>query len=284
MPQNRNGQNRLSLYYKTSTMKISETLYNINESCGSQLRYNEIQLIAEFAAFFSIEEWVSNQHRWNLQGRGLEQRKITWEDLKLIVEAHKAGALFDKILIRSSSFARVYLAKPLEFQAEIKSLHVSDNYNGDGLRLCLKALKSGLKLQWLHIVMDSNEHLRLFLEDLPTGLKLRKLTIVSFWSDTEVRSIFEKLKPGAALEYLESLDLREYGLNMEGIQFIATSIREGVKLKSLHLSYNWIGERGVVLISKAIAESENKELVLQVKGMKCKQHLGFASGSRSNRF
>jgi len=52
---------------------------------------------------------------------------------------------------------------------------------------------------------------------------------------------------------------------MKLVKFIAASIRAGIKLKSLHLSSSRIGELGTVLITKAIEESQNKELILHLE-------------------
>jgi len=123
-----------------------------------------------------------------------------------------------------------------------------------------------LELRWLHIVEHSDKHLRIFLEALPRGLRLKGLKIVSYNLGSQVKLLFNKLKPGAVLQHLESLDLSDYlGINMKEVKFIAASIRAGIKLKSLHLSSIRIGELGIVLITKAIKESQNKELILNLE-------------------
>jgi len=179
---------------------------------------------------------------------------------------HKAGVWVDKIVIKNTTCTEVCLAKPSELQSDIPSLYVYNNFASDSLWLALWVLKSGLELRWLHIVEHSDKHLRIFLEALPSGLRLKGLRIVSYNLGSQVRLLFNKLKPGAALQHLESLDLSDYhGINMKVVEFIAASIRAGIKLKSLHLSSSRIGELGTVLITKAIEESQNKELILHLE-------------------
>jgi len=60
---------------------------------------------------------------------------------------------------------------------------------------------------------------------------------------------------------------------MKVVKFIAASIRAGVKLKSLHLSSMRIGELGIELITKAIEESQNKELILHLEKWSIKEKI-----------
>jgi len=184
----------------------------------------------------------------------------------LILNAQKAGAWFDKIVIKNTTFTEVCLPIPSELQSDIPSLYVHSNVKSDSLWLALYALRRGLQLQWLHIVEHSDKHLELFLEALPKGLKIKGLKIVSYNLGSPVRSLFNKLKKGAALQHLESMDLTSYnGINTKTVKFIAASIRAGVELKSLHLSSNMIGSLGTELITKAIEESQITELILHLE-------------------
>jgi len=132
MPQKPTANDILN-YYKTTETLIWDTLNNINDGASSEISHLEMQLISEFAASFSVKEWAKNQQRWQLKGRTLWKRRALPKDLKLILKAHKAGAWFDKIVIKNTTFTEVSFALPSELHSDIPSLYVYNNFKSDSL-------------------------------------------------------------------------------------------------------------------------------------------------------
>jgi len=267
MAQDREAHICLSEYCEKSVVLIRETLTNTDEDICSKLGYDEHNLIAEFAATFSIQEWAL-EHGWTYTGRSLTKQYITWLDLINISKAHKAGAsIRNTINLDGTGYAYIWLAEVFSFKADFPSLMLNNRFYDHGycVRLIAKALQSGLKLNRLTLGGCCGEDIRLFFEAIPTPTKLNGLKIWHFVRNRAdeyevVRLIFEKLESGRALQNLELLNLSCSAITNEDVEFIACALRAGVKLKKLDLSNNRIGNEGAILLAGAIQQAMNLDL------------------------
>jgi len=264
------GQDRedQSKWCEKSLMLIRETLTNIDEGICSKLGCHEYNLIAEFAATFSIKEWAL-EHGWTHAVRLLTKQSITSLDLLDISKAHKAGASIGNIInLDGTGYAYVRVPEVFEFKAELPSLKLNNAFTGNGVRLIVEALQSGLKLDRLNLGRYHGENIRFFLEAIPTPTKLNGLAMqFYYWEEDEadviselVRLVFQKLESGKALQYLELLDLSNSGITNWDVESIACSLRAGVKLKMLDISYNYIDNEGAILLAGAIKQSLSLDL------------------------
>jgi len=257
MPRNRNENTSLLQFRKKSTLLIKETLYEINTGMFDELGRGEsnlYNLIAEFAATFSIRKWAAKRN-WRIRKGYFRISNVSFEDMKAIADAQKAGAVFSKIKVgsrNSGDRAVVYFHERFEFQLEPTSLEIDSICSDRLMRIVIEALKSGLELKLLEIGWYHTSK-RLFFQELTTKVRIKEIKLKGYPLDVQdLRLILSKFKSGNELQSVEFLDLSGTHIGNKHAELIAESLRAGIMLKRLNVSDNWIVSKGAIPIIEAI--------------------------------
>ena len=121
------SSNRLSEYCQSSAVEIKKTLAQIDKGYCSTLYHIELDLIAEFAATFSVKQWAL-KHGWSVnEGTILIPSGGYTTSLQTIAEAQKAGAAFIKIEI-NNDHNKIYFATSFESQVQLPNLSITNQY------------------------------------------------------------------------------------------------------------------------------------------------------------
>jgi len=270
MLQIRDRHIKLLQSWGNNALMIRETLTrltNIDVAICSNLQKTEINLIAEFAATYSSEEWAKAEG-WFYHKGCFWKDEVSLEDMKSIVEAQKIGAVFKTI--KFGSKVGVCFSFPTPFKMEpITPVLVLDGIADDHVKLVVELLKSGLKFHCLQFSKCRFMEIILVLEAITTEVKLKRLELYRNQLEKEVLSrIFHKLKLGGSLQDLEYLCLISCGLTDEDAKMIA-KIGAGVPLPVLKLNRNLISDHGATLLRKAFGRSQQEMGIRRPRLLPC---------------
>jgi len=175
--------------------------------------------------------------------------------MKSIAEAQKAGAVFSKIKVGSrhnADRAVVYFHERFEFQVEPPSLKLDSISSDNLLRIVIEALKSGLELKLLEVGLY-HFNKRLFFQELTTKVRIKEIKLSGYPLDVQdLRLMLSKFKSGSELQSVDFLDLSGTHIDNKHAELISKSLREGIMLKGLNVSENWIMRKGALLLVEAI--------------------------------